>query len=199
MKNYYRAAFLWTFTLGLALVPTLAQAHPGVHHTAGFGQGLSHPLSGLDHVLAMLAVGLWAAQLGGRAIWCVPASFVGMMTLGAALGFAGVNVPGVEQSILASVLVLGLFLAAAVRLPLAASVVLVAVFAFFHGSAHGAEMSRDSSALACGAGFLLATTALHGVGLSLGLLARKAAQTPLLRVSGAAIATIAVLLALGLL
>jgi urease accessory protein len=177
----------------LALSPALAHAHPG-HEVSGFVPGVEHPLMGLDHLLAMIAVGLWAAQLGGRARWAVPASFVGVMSLGGALAMSGWTLPGVEQGILASVLVLGVLVAAAVRLPVAASASLVGAFALFHGFAHGAKMPPNASGLAYGAGFALATAALHALGLAFGSLKQAA---PALRLSGAAVAASAVLLMLG--
>src|SRR5579883_978366 len=136
----------------LALVPVLASAHPG-HGTHGFASGFSHPLLGLDHILAMVAVGLWAAQLGGRSLWAVPATFVGVMSVGGMLGLLGVPLPMVEAGILASVLILGLFIATAVRLPLAASMLLVGAFALFHGHAHGTEIPATASGLTYGLGF----------------------------------------------
>ena len=136
-----------TLAAALAVVPW-ASAHPG--HDGDhdfnwdFSGGLVHPLSGLDHLLAMIAVGLWAAQLGGRARWLVPAAFVGVMALGAALGHAGMNFSGMEQAIAASVLVLGLLVARSVRLPVAAGMALVGVFALFHGLAR--KESRNTLA-----------------------------------------------------
>jgi len=136
-------------------LPVLASAHPGHdgHElTWDFSGGFAHPLSGWDHLLVMIAVGLWAAQLGGHARWLVPAAFAGVMALGAALGEEGVTFPGIEQGIAASVLVLGLLIAAAVRLPVTAGAALVGVFAIFHGLAHGAEMPppREASAMVRG-------------------------------------------------
>ena len=136
----------------------------------------------------MVAVGLWAAQLGGRALWLVPAAFVSLMTVGGALGMAGVPVPMVETGILLSVLLLGVLIAAAVRLPLAASMAVVGLFAIFHGHAHGSEIPVAASGLAYGLGFVLATAVLHGCGLGLGLLAQKKFTAPALRFAGAAIA-----------
>ena len=177
------------FATALALSPTLAHAHPG-HAAVDFAGGFAHPLLGPDHLLAMLAVGLWAAQLGGRARWFVPAAFVSVMTLGAALGMTGAHLPLVEQGIIASVLVLGVLIAAAARLPLAASVALVGVFALFHGFAHGAEMPASANGL----GFVLATAALHAVGLALGATAGKFARIEWVRFAGAAMAVTAVFL-----
>jgi urease accessory protein len=153
----------------LALLPTAALAHTGLGDTAGFAHGFAHPLSGLDHVLAMVAVGLFAAHLGGRALWLVPAAFVGMMVLGGALGVAGLGLPLVEVGIALSVVVLGAAVALRPNLPAAAAMALVGVFALFHGHAHGAEMPETASALTYGAGFVAATVLLHAAGLGLGL------------------------------
>ncbi|HEX8311759.1 MAG TPA: HupE/UreJ family protein [Chthoniobacteraceae bacterium] len=184
----------WGAVAALTLLPNLAHAHPG-HDTAGLAEGFAHPLLGLDHILAMLAVGLWAVQLGGRAFWVVPASFVTSMILGGALGISGMALPFAEQGILASVLILGLLIAAAARLPLVASAVLVGAFSIFHGFAHGAEMPIDASGLSYGGGFVAATALLHGAGIAAGLMARQFAQAQWIRAAGGAIALAAVLLA----
>ncbi len=173
MRN--RSRLLGALSLLLAAAP-LAQAHPG-HEGDGFtwdfSGGFAHPLSGWDHLLAMIAVGLWAAQLDGRARWLVPSAFVGVMALGAALGHAGLMFPGVEQGIAASVLVLGLLIATTVRLPVAAGMALVGIFAVFHGLAHGAEMPATAGGLSYGAGFILATALLHAAGVGLGMMAAR--------------------------
>ncbi len=146
-----------------------ALAHPGAAQANGVACGFSHPLTGWDHLLAMIAIGLWAAQLGGRASWRVPAAFVGVMALSAVGGhFIGV-IPGLDQGIAASVLALGLLVGCAGRLPLVASVTLASVFAVFHGFAHGAEMPATSSGLAYGAGLMSASALLAVTGLGLGL------------------------------
>lgn len=173
----------------LVLIPSLAQAHPGVPgHTHGFSNGLSHPLTGLDHICAMVAVGLWAAQRGGRALWLVPATFISVMIIGGVLGMGGMRIPFVEQGIAASVLILGIFIAVAVRLPLAASVVIVGLFALFHGYAHGAETSETASGLNYAVGFIIVTASLHLVGITLGLAAKKFVSIPSIRFAGGAIA-----------
>jgi urease accessory protein len=136
----------------------------------------------------MIAVGLWAAQRGGRARWAVPLAFVSVMTLGALAGNGGLAVPFAEQGIAASVLILGILIAAAVRLPLAASMMLVGVFALFHGYAHGAEMPASASGLTYGMGFVAATAALHLFGIGLGMTAQKFATEKTLRYAGGAIA-----------
>ncbi len=177
--------------LGL-LVATPALAHPG-HDTGGIvtgglAHGFLHPLGGLDHVLAMVAVGLIAARIGGRAILLVPATFLGMMALGGAAGAMGGALPHVETAIALSVLVLGLVLALGVVPPVAGAMALVGAFAVFHGFAHGAEMPGAASGLAYGLGFLAATALLHAAGLGLGLAARRVQTRPALRVAGAALA-----------
>lgn len=173
--------------LAALVTPTLGYAHPDVAGAGGFQSGVHHPLSGMDHLLAMLAVGAWAAQLGGRARWAVPACFVPALVLGAALVTGGMSLPYVEQGIAASVLILGLAIAAAGRLPVALSGSLVAVFAVFHGAAHGAEMPAAASGLAYGTGMILATLALHLFGMVLGVGLQRA-RGELLRIAGAAMA-----------
>jgi urease accessory protein len=169
-------------------LPSLAYAHVGVGDTIGFTQGLGHPLRGIDHILAMVAVGLWAAQCDGRARWVIPATFVFTMVLGGVIGTMGIIVPFVEQGIVLSILVLGVLVAAAVRLPLFASVLIVGLFALFHGHAHGAEMPPNVSGLAYGAGFVLATALLHALGIGMGLLTSRLGQANLARISGGIIA-----------
>jgi len=161
-------------------------AHPG-HNVAGFAPGLAHPFSGLDHILAMIAVGLWAAQIGGRARWAVPATFVGAMTLGGLLGMAGIPVPFVEQGVLVSVFLLGLLIAFAVRLPLAATAPLVGAFALCHGYAHGAEAPQNASAFIYALGFVVATASLHAIGIGFGLMIQRLCSPSLVRASGVAV------------
>jgi urease accessory protein len=147
--------------------PSAALAHPGAPYVHGFEGGFAHPLAGADHILAMVTVGILAWQLGGRAIWIVPATFVLVMALAAALA-AGVALPFLEVAIAASVVILGALVALNVRAPLAAAAGTVALFAIFHGHAHGSEMPIDLSAAAYAAGFILATALLHGIGVALG-------------------------------
>jgi urease accessory protein len=191
MNKHQSTRLTALFAAVIVFAPALAQAHPGHAPGAGFMHGFAHPMTGLDHLLAMLAVGLWAAQLGGRATWLVPAAFVSVMTFGAGLGMSGVHLPLVEQGIIASVFVLGLLIATAARLPLAASAALVGVFALFHGFAHGAEMPVSASGLAYASGFALATVALHVIGF----LAGRATRVEWVRWAGAAIAVAAIGLA----
>jgi urease accessory protein len=175
-----RAASL---TLLACALPTLAYAHPG-HEVQGFADGLAHPFTGLDHLFAMLAVGIWAAQLGGRSAWQVPLTFVAIMALGGGLGMAAIPLPFVEVGIVASLLTLGFLIAARVRLPLALSAIIAGVFALFHGQAHGAEMSPGASAMAYAFGFLSATALLHLSGYAFGM----AMRAKLLRLMGAVVA-----------
>ena len=179
---------------------SLLVASGAVHaHTTGLPHmdlltGVEHPFSGLDHILAMVAVGLWAAQLGGRALWSVALTFVLTMAAGGALGFLGVPLPMVELGIAGSVVVLGVLVALASRLPLAVSMALVGLFALFHGYAHGAEMAAESSALWYGLGFMLATATLHALGIGMALAAGRGIPARLVRVGGAAIAASGMLL-----
>jgi urease accessory protein len=177
----YKQAF---GTLALLLVPALAFAHPG-HGDNGLVAGISHPIGGLDHLLAMLAVGLWAAQQKGAARWALPCTFVGTMLIGGLLGFEGLNLPALESGIAASVLALGLAVALAVRPPLFMAVGATALFALFHGVAHGLELPDMSSPWAYAAGFVAATAALHAAGYAVVRFLPQAAA-PLVRIAGAA-------------
>lgn len=147
--------------------PAFAHLDPTEH--GSFMAGLTHPLSGADHMLAMIAVGLWAAQIGGRARLLVPAAFVSLMSLGFILALAGMPLPFVEPGILASVIGLGLLVMLAVRMPIAVSTVIVGIFALFHGHAHGGELG-GAAVMTFGLGFVAATALLHAAGVSLGML-----------------------------
>ena len=151
----------------LSVSPVLA--HTGVGDTHGFIHGFTHPISGIDHVLAMVAVGVFAAHLGGRALWAVPLAFLTMMAVGGTLGMGGVAIPYVEIGIALSVVALGVAIAFGLSLPLVAATTLVGVFAIFHGHAHGAEMPDTASGFEYGAGFILATGILHAIGIGMGL------------------------------
>lgn len=154
----------------LVAMPGAALAHTGVGTASGFWHGFAHPVSGIDHVLAMVLVGILAARTGGRGLWLVPSSFVLVMAAGGALGALGVEVPLVEAGIAMSVVVLGAMIAFGSRPPVAAAAGLVALFAVFHGHAHGAEMPEDAGGLGYAAGFMLATALLHAAGVGVGLL-----------------------------
>ena len=164
------SSFRWLH-IPILLVATapFAFAHPGHGPAVGLAAGFAHPFSGWDHLVVMVAVGLWAAQLGGRALWAVPAAFVGTMAGAAVFGHWVGVIPGTEQGIAASLMVCGLLLAAAVRLPTAGAAALVGVFAVFHGLAHGAEMPATAAGASFGLGFLAATALLHAAGVTLGV------------------------------
>ena len=192
LHTIVRAASL---TLLIGALPTLAYAHPG--HAGGLAYGLAHPFGGLDHLAAMVAVGLWASQLGGRAAWLVPLSFVAAMALGGLLGVAAVALPFVETGILLSLLVLGAAIALGFRPAAGSGALLVAGFALFHGHAHGTGMAANLAGLAYGLGFAGATILLQGGGLgAVWLLQRRQAER-LTRLAGLAIAAGGVYLALG--
>jgi urease accessory protein len=166
-----------------------ALAHTGVDaHGTGFAAGFAHPLMGLDHMLAMLGIGLWAAQLGKRAIWLVPAAFVAVMVGGATLALSGAGLPMVEFGIAGSVLVIGALIALGARMPVALAMTLAGGFALFHGIAHGAELPSFAHPGAYGAGFVAATALLHGVGLGIACLVRAHAARLPTRVGGAVMA-----------
>jgi urease accessory protein len=169
-----------------ALAPTLAFAHVGLGDTSGMVYGFMHPIGGIDHLLAMVAAGLFAAHLGGRALWLVPLSFVAMMAFGGALGIAGVALPHVEIAIGLSVLVLGIIIASRTTPPVAIAMALVGSFALFHGHAHGAQMPETTSGLAYGTGFILATALLHALGIAFGVLI--ASERRFTQLAGSAIA-----------
>lgn len=166
MKKIVQGLALAPVVLLLAASPAAAHVNPAEH--GSLMAGLSHPPSGLDHILVMVAVGLWAAMLGGRAIWMVPAAFVGSMAVGFGLATSGIALPLVEPVILASVVALGLLVAAAVRLPPWIGMLVVGAFAVFHGHAHGSEIGA-ATMLDYGIGFTAATVLLHAAGIGLGL------------------------------
>ena len=173
-----------------------AFAHVGVGDTTSLAAGFEHPLSGLDHVTVMIAVGLWAALKGGRALWVWPATFVIIMLVGGALGMAHVPLPFVEPAILASVVALGLLVALAVDLPVWIGAVIIGGFAVFHGHAHGMEVPENASGIAYMAGFALATALLHAVGIGFGILVGQKWRG-LARVAGGVCAAIGVGLIVG--
>ena len=176
--------------------PGLALAHTGTGEAAGFIHGLNHPISGADHLLAMLAVGLWATQIGGRALWVVPCTFVGVMILGGALGFYGVPILFIEEGIAVSVLILGIFVASAFQLPPLYSAIIVGSFALFHGHAHGAEMPASMGAGLYTVGFASVTAMLHVAGIGLGILMQKTHLQMVTRIAGGAVALSGIYLAI---
>ena len=169
---------------GLLLAPLTALAHVEGGVAGGFLSGFSHPISGLDHVLAMVAVGLWGAQLGAPAIWLLPVAFPIMMAFGGLLGLSGVELPAVELGIALSAVMLGALIFGAVRLPLEAALLVVGFFAVFHGHAHGTEMTPGQSAILYSIGFVIATGLLHGLGIGIGLIQRWDAGQIALRGAG---------------
>ncbi len=181
--------FLFILVVAVSLLQhDAAQAHLYGATGAGFEGGFVHPFSGLDHMLAMVAVGLWAAQRGGPALWVVPGAFIGVMVLGGLAGFLGLNLPFVETGIATSLMVLGLLVAFALPLHVAAMAAVVGLFAFFHGHAHGTELPEAASPLAYAGGFVLATASLHAFGVGTGMLLKRPAGQVAVRLSGAAIA-----------
>jgi len=176
-------------TVATAFTPLAAWAHTGIGDVHGLVHGFSHPLSGIDHVLAMVAVGVFAAHLGGRALWLVPLTFVSVMALAGIAGMAGVEIPFAEIGIGISVVVLGLAVAFQLSVPTVAAMTLVGFFAIFHGYAHGAEMPESVSGLSYGLGFVWATTLLHAVGVGLGVAIGKTEYSRrMVQIGGAAMA-----------
>jgi urease accessory protein len=178
---------------GALLGTTILWACPALAHVqkgeaAGFVTGLLHPVSGLDHVLAMVAVGLWGAQLGSPAIWLLPVCFPIVMAFGGMLGLMGVHLPGIEIGIAASGILLGAAVMVEFRPPLAVAAALVAFFAIFHGHAHGTELPPGQSALLYSMGFVLATGCLHAAGIGIGEARRWSWGRSLLRAAGAVVA-----------
>jgi len=172
----------------LLSLATAAEAHVQAGQAAGFLTGVAHPISGLDHVLAMIAVGLWGAQLGLPALWLLPVTFPMVMALGGMIGLLGVPLPGVEVGIAASAILLGLAVMSELRPPLAVAVALVGIFGVFHGHAHGTELPPGQSALLYSMGFVVATGCLHGVGIAVGLVHARPWGRALLRVAGGVVA-----------
>lgn len=176
----------------LTLAPALALAHTGEGVVGGFFSGFMHPLLGWDHVVAMVAVGLWGAFLGAPALWVLPIVFPMVMALGGALGVMGVPLPAVETGIALSALVLGAMVALAVRAPLVVAALIVGVFGIFHGHAHGTELPEAANPLAYSLGFVIATGALHLAGIGLGAAIRWPAGRIAVRAGGALIAGVGV-------
>jgi urease accessory protein len=158
------------------LAPAAAFAHPGHGDQSGFIHGFLHPITGLDHILAMVTVGILAYQIGGRALWLVPTTFLAVMAAGGVIGSAGLSFYFVEPGIAASVVVLGAIVALALKPPVAVAMGLVALFAVFHGYAHGIEAPLGSSAGAYGAGFMVATALLHAAGIGIGMVIGRIAE-----------------------
>jgi urease accessory protein len=183
----YRSLFILLTALAGGLYPGFVWAHVGSDETGGFLTGLQHPVAGLDHVIAMIAVGLWGAQLSAPAIWLLPVTFPMMMACGAMLGLLGLPMPGVEAGIAVSAVVLGSMVLTETRPSLWAALAVVAFFAIFHGHAHGTELPEGQSGLLYSMGFVIATGCLHAVGIATCLVHRWKAGRVALRGAGAVV------------
>lgn len=170
----------------LAVYSAKSQAHVFGAEGAGFAEGFVHPFVGLDHLLAMLAVGIWAAQMGQRALWRIPLAFIGIMSLAALSASYGADLPLIELIIAATVLILGIMLLFAVRLTVTAGMLVAGLFAIAHGYAHGLEMPQAASPFLYGAGFITATSLIHLLGVAMALPAKN--KPWLTRTGGLAIA-----------
>lgn len=176
-------------SLPLMFLATAALAHTD-SNAGGFLSGFTHPINGWDHVVAMVAVGLWGAFLGNPAIWLLPVVFPLVMAFGGALGVLGLPLPGVEAGIALSGIVLGLLIAFAVRAPIWVAAVIVGAFAVFHGHAHGTELPDAANPFAYGIGFVIATGMLHLAGIGLGFFVGSTAGRTVVRAAGAVIAAV---------
>ena len=186
---------LWISLCGIgiaALYPSPAFAHVERGQATGFITGLQHPWSGLDHVVAMIAVGLWGAQLGNPAMWVLPVTFPMVMSMGAMMGLLGIPLPGIEIGIALSAVLLGAMVLGEVRPKMIIAAALVGFFAIFHGHAHGTELPAGQSGLLYSMGFVIATGVLHGIGITMGLVHRWPAGRLALRIAGAFIAIMGV-------
>lgn len=172
----FRLLKSWLAATPAILTPAVAFAHTGVGDASGFAHGFGHPISGLDHILAMVMVGVFAWQLGGRALWLLPTTFVAVMATAGALGIAGIGIPFVEIGIAVSVVVLGAIVAFELKAQTVAAMGVVSLFAVFHGHAHGAEIPENAGGVAYAAGFMVATALLHLAGISAGFLIGKASE-----------------------
>ena len=190
-----RLAVLTAFCLFAGSLPAGAHSESGM--AAGFTSGFHHPWSGLDHVVAMIAVGIWGAQLGAPAIWLLPVVFPLIMACGGFLGLMGIPLPGVEIGIALSAVVLGAMVGGDVRAKLPVAAILVGVFGLFHGYAHGAELEPGQNAVLYSIGFVIATGLLHAVGITLGLIHRWPAGRLALRAAGGAIVIFGVVFLVG--
>ncbi|GAA5125068.1 HupE/UreJ family protein [Luteolibacter yonseiensis] len=189
-KTKPRAATLLAFALILLVLPSTAGAHTATGAAGGFFSGFQHPLTGLDHIVAMVAVGLWGAFLGGRAMWMLPVIFPVVMAMGGAMGVLALPLPGVETGIALSGVVLGAMVALAARPPLWVSAVLVGIFAIFHGYAHGTELPEAADAMTFAVGFVISTGLLHLAGIAFGLLVKWPWGRIAVRSGGVAVALV---------
>ena len=173
--------------LSVLLVPMMAEAHSETGTIGGFLSGFRHPLTGLDHIAAMVAVGIWGAYLGAPAMWLLPVIFPMVMAFGGALGVLGMPLPGVETAIALSGVILGFMIVLAARPPLWVAALIVGFFAIFHGHAHGTELPHAANAITYAVGFVMATGMLHLSGIAIGLLIRWPWGRVLVRTFGGAI------------
>jgi urease accessory protein len=194
MRRTLKAAALSLLALPLA---SAALAHTGHDATASLGGGLAHPFGGIDHLLAMLAVGIWAVQAGGRSLWALPGTFVAALLAGAALGLAASSLPVVETGIAASLALLGTAIFFGAKLPLWAGMAAVAAFGAVHGFAHGTEVPAVGSALAYFGGMALASILLHSTGIAFAVMARRGIARHGVRPAGAVLAGVGVLMLSG--
>jgi urease accessory protein len=192
-----QSAFVVAILAVVILTAEPALAHTAGNSVAGFGAGFLHPLTGLDHLLAMVSVGIWGAELGAPAIWLLPIAFPLVMALGGALGVLGVPLPASELLIAVSVVVLGTLVASARKVPLAVALAIVAVFAIAHGHAHGVELPNSADALAFTVGFVLATGLLHLAGIAIGMLTQWQTGIVAVRACGVAVAVAGCFFVLG--
>ena len=174
--------------LCLLLYPLTVFAHQRGGEAIGFASGFVHPISGLDHILAMIAVGMWGAQLGAPAIWVLPVVFPMVMALGGMMGLMGIKLPGIELCIALSALALGFAVFREARPKLWISATIVGAFAIAHGHAHGTELPIGANGVLYSVGFVMATGLLHALGIGIGLVHRWKAGRIALRVAGALVA-----------
>ena len=192
MKNKHIIKYRILGLIALCLWPVLTFAHETGDVAGGILSGFMHPISGLDHVVAMVAVGLWGAQLRGQAIWVLPVVFPMLMAFGGVLGVAGINIPGVEAFIALSGIVLGIMVAMEVRIKLLYAILIVAFFAVFHGYAHGAELPHAVQPLGYGLGFVITTGLLHLAGILIGTINKLEFGKIIIRSLGVVVALVGI-------
>jgi urease accessory protein len=197
MKCIKRIVYWATPAMLLTALPAYAHPLPG-DALGGFAAGMLHPLLGIDHLLAMVAVGVWAAQLGGSALWKVPLAFVCTLLIGAGVGLSGISLPMIEPMVAASVMALGLAISMRASMPPWLASMLVAAFALFHGHAHMSELSVGASVLTYVVGFTLTTALLHAAGIAAGYLLQRHAHVALVRAGGIGLAGVGVWLLAGI-
>lgn len=190
LKHKPWAALSLMLALMVFVLPSTASAHTATGAVGGFLSGFQHPLTGLDHIVAMVAVGLWGAFLGGRAMWTLPVVFPVVMAMGGSMGVLGMPLPGVETGIALSGVILGAMVALAAKPPLWVAAVIVGIFAIFHGYAHGTELPESANAMTFAIGFVISTGLLHLSGIAFGLLVKWPWGQMAVRAGGVAIALV---------